>query len=157
MSYIIEEQKRRSINHNCFWFDACRLFCFSKFTIRSRTAVLRMLPERRCLAFIFKGRSPHFSFLPVRCVVSHRGWGAYGKFRRCITTVLRRLQSRQRAGPCTPKKRKDGRLLNDNRTEILSFRGTPEEKETITEKALSFYRLVSIYLRDCALGKKSLR
>lgn len=46
--------------------------------------------------------------------------------------------------------------MNDNRTEILSFRVTLEEKETITEKALSSYRLVSMYLRDCALGKKVL-
>lgn len=44
--------------------------------------------------------------------------------------------------------------MNDNRTEILCFRVTPEEKETITKKALSSYRLVGMYLRDCALDKK---
>ena len=37
------------------------------------------------------------------------------------------------------------------KTEILKFRVTPEEKEIITHKALSSYRLVSQYLRDCAL------
>lgn len=39
------------------------------------------------------------------------------------------------------------------RTEILKFRVTSEEKEIITRKALSSYRLVSQYLRDCALEK----
>ena len=40
------------------------------------------------------------------------------------------------------------------RTEILSFRVTPEEKEIIVEKALSSYRDPSFYLRDCALEKE---
>lgn len=40
------------------------------------------------------------------------------------------------------------------KTEILKFRVTPEEKEIITHKALSSYRLVSQYLRDCALEKQ---
>ena len=39
------------------------------------------------------------------------------------------------------------------RNEILKFRVTPAEKAQITESALSSYRLVSTYLRDCALGK----
>ena len=39
------------------------------------------------------------------------------------------------------------------KTEILKFRVTPEEKEIITRKALSSYRLISRYLRDCALEK----
>lgn len=39
-------------------------------------------------------------------------------------------------------------------TEILKFRVTPEQKALIEEKALSSYRLLSKYLRDCALGKK---
>lgn len=42
----------------------------------------------------------------------------------------------------------------NTRTEILKFRVTPEEKEIITHKALSSYRLVSQYLRDCALEKE---
>lgn len=116
-----------------------------------------MIPEYGCLAFIFKGRRLSFFFSAGKVSDAEQKLGAYGKFRRCITTALRRPQSRQRAKPCTPgKKRKDGRLLNDNRTEILSFRVTPEEKEIITEKALSSCRLVSMYLRDCALGKKIL-
>lgn len=40
------------------------------------------------------------------------------------------------------------------KTEVLKFRVTPKEKEIITEKALSSYRTLSIYLRDCALDKK---
>ena len=41
-----------------------------------------------------------------------------------------------------------------SKTEILKFRVTPEEKEIITHKALSSYRLLSMYLRDCALDKQ---
>lgn len=40
------------------------------------------------------------------------------------------------------------------KSKILKFRVTPEEKEIIEHKALSSYRLVSVYLRECALGKK---
>lgn len=43
---------------------------------------------------------------------------------------------------------------DNNRTEILTFRVTPEEKNLIETKALSSYRLVSMYLRDCALDKE---
>ncbi len=51
--------------------------------------------------------------------------------------------------------RKDkGDNISKNRTEILSFRVTPEEKKLIETKALSSYRLVSMYLRDCALDKE---
>ncbi len=53
------------------------------------------------------------------------------------------------------KIRKDkGDNISKNRTEILSFRVTPEEKKLIETKALSSYRLVSMYLRDCALDKE---
>lgn len=40
------------------------------------------------------------------------------------------------------------------KSEILKFRVTPEEKKIIVHKALSSYRLVSMYLRDCALEKE---
>lgn len=43
---------------------------------------------------------------------------------------------------------------DNKRTEILTFRVTPEEKKLIETKALSSYRLVSMYLRDCALDKE---
>lgn len=53
------------------------------------------------------------------------------------------------------KIRKDkGDNIRKNRTEILTFRVTPEEKKRIETKALSSYRLVSMYLRDCALDKE---
>lgn len=53
------------------------------------------------------------------------------------------------------KKRKvKGDNISKNRTEILTFRVTPEEKKLIETKALSSYRLVSMYLRDCALDKE---
>ena len=40
------------------------------------------------------------------------------------------------------------------KTVILSCRVTPEQKEEIECKALSSYRTLSMYLRDCALDKK---
>ena len=40
------------------------------------------------------------------------------------------------------------------RSEILRFRVTPEERTKIEHKALSSYRTVSTYLRDCSLGKR---
>lgn len=43
---------------------------------------------------------------------------------------------------------------DNKRTEILTFRVTPGEKKLIEIKALSSYRLVSMYLRDCALDKE---
>lgn len=43
------------------------------------------------------------------------------------------------------------------KTEILKFRVTPEEKEIIIRKALSSYKSVSRYLRDCALEKTDYR
>ncbi len=53
------------------------------------------------------------------------------------------------------KIRKDkGDNISKNRTEILTFRVTPEEKKLIETKAYSSYRLVSMYLRDCALDKE---
>ena len=42
----------------------------------------------------------------------------------------------------------------ETRSEILRFRVTPEEREKIEHKALSSYRTVSTYLRDCSLGKR---
>ena len=40
------------------------------------------------------------------------------------------------------------------KTEILSCRVTPEQREMIEEKAYSSYQTPSMYLRDCALDKK---
>ena len=40
------------------------------------------------------------------------------------------------------------------KTEILSCRVTPGQREIIEEKAFSSYRTPSMYLRDCALDKK---
>ena len=42
----------------------------------------------------------------------------------------------------------------ETRSEILRFRVTPEERTKIEHKALSSYRTVSTYLRDCSLGKR---
>ena len=45
-------------------------------------------------------------------------------------------------------------LKKQAKTEIISTRVTPEQREIIEEKAYSTYRTPSMYLRDCALGKK---
>lgn len=41
-----------------------------------------------------------------------------------------------------------------SRNEILKFRVTPDEKRMIEQKALSSYKYLSLYLRDCALDKE---
>ena len=45
-------------------------------------------------------------------------------------------------------------MKSQQKTEILSFRVTPEEKKRIVEKAFTSYREPSMYLRDCALNKQ---
>ena len=45
-------------------------------------------------------------------------------------------------------------MKSQQKTEILSFRVTPEEKKKIVEKAFTSYREPSMYLRDCALNKR---
>lgn len=40
------------------------------------------------------------------------------------------------------------------RTEFIRVRVTPEEKKIIVRKALSSYRQLSDYMRDCALEKE---
>ena len=44
-------------------------------------------------------------------------------------------------------------MKKQTKTEIISTRVTPEQREIIEEKAYSSYRTPSMYLRDCALGK----
>ena len=53
----------------------------------------------------------------------------------------------------TENKNEKAEKAKETRSEILRFRVTPEEREKIELKALSSYRTVSTYLRDCALGK----
>ena len=45
-------------------------------------------------------------------------------------------------------------MKKQTKTEIISTRVTPKQREIIEEKAYSSYRTPSMYLRDCALGKK---
>lgn len=70
-----------------------------------------------------------------------------------LTFSLRKEKVSQKKRKFNKKK---GNYLNKdkNRTEILTFRVTPEEKKLIETKAYSSYRLVSMYLRDCALDKE---
>ncbi|MDE5670231.1 MAG: MobC family plasmid mobilization relaxosome protein [Eubacterium sp.] len=69
--------------------------------------------------------------------------------------VLRHGENKCNRAKPIPILRKDkGDNISKNRTEILTFRVTPEEKNLIETKAYSSYRLVSMYLRDCALDKE---
>ena len=45
-------------------------------------------------------------------------------------------------------------MKRQTKTEIISTRVTPNQREIIEEKAYSSYRTPSMYLRDCALDKK---
>ena len=45
-------------------------------------------------------------------------------------------------------------MKRETKSEIISTRVTPKQREIIEEKAYSSYRTPSMYLRDCALGKK---
>ena len=45
-------------------------------------------------------------------------------------------------------------MQKETRTRIMKFRVTEEEEALIRKKALSSYRLPSMYLRDCALEKE---
>ena len=53
----------------------------------------------------------------------------------------------------TENKNEKAGKAKETRSEILRFRVTPEERAKIEHKALSSYRTVSTYLRDCALEK----
>jgi hypothetical protein len=44
--------------------------------------------------------------------------------------------------------------MSENKTEILNFRVTKEEKRMIEEKAFIKYDSIAPYLRDCVLGKE---
>ena len=81
----------------------------------------------------------------------------YCQFRLCITTALIRAAAKAEAGKArTPllKSLEVYFLKKQAKTEILSCRVTPEQREIIEEKAFSSYRTPSMYLRDCALDKK---
>ena len=54
----------------------------------------------------------------------------------------------------TENKNEKAEKAKETRSEILRFRVTPDERIKIEHKALSSYRTVSTYLRDCALGKR---
>ena len=48
------------------------------------------------------------------------------------------------------------KIISDNRTEILNFKVSKEEKRIIEDKAFIKYDTLAPYLRDCALGKEIL-
>ena len=80
--------------------------------------------------------------------------GVYCEFRLCVTTTLLAAAPKAVGLSPYPYKFLERTVTMTTKTEILKFRVTPEEKEIITHKALSSYRLVSQYLRDCALEKQ---
>ena len=44
--------------------------------------------------------------------------------------------------------------MKENRTKRVTFRVTEDEYKRLEELALGSYRLISVYCRDCVLGKK---
>lgn len=52
--------------------------------------------------------------------------------------------------------RRNKNINENNRTEILNFRVTKEEKQLIEDKAFIKYDTLAPYLRDCALDKEIL-
>ena len=85
---------------------------------------------------------------------SNYRYDVYCEFRLCVTTTLSAAASKAVGLSPYPYKFLERTVTMMTKTEILKFRVTPEEKEIITHKALSSYRLVSQYLRDCALEKQ---
>ena len=45
-------------------------------------------------------------------------------------------------------------MPNKNKSSIISFRVTPEEKALLEEKSYGHYRLMSDYIRDCVFKKE---
>ena len=81
----------------------------------------------------------------------------YCQFRLCITTALFRAAAKADAGKARTPLLKSLEVIfmkTKTKTEIISTRVTPEQREIIEEKAYSSYRMPSMYLRDCALDKK---
>ena len=81
----------------------------------------------------------------------------YCQFRLRITTALFRAAAKAEAGKArTPliKSLEVVFMKTQTKSEIISTRVTPEQRKIIEEKAYSSYRTPSMYLRDCALGKK---
>ena len=78
----------------------------------------------------------------------------YCKFRLCVMPTGFGGRTKAVGLSPYPYKTNERRIEVNAKTEILKFRVTPEEKEIITRKALSSYKLLSMYLRDCALDKK---
>lgn len=77
----------------------------------------------------------------------------YCEFRLCVTPTDFGGRAKAVGLSPYPYKSYERKYDMEIKTEILKFRVTPEEKEIITRKALSSYRLISMYLRDCALEK----
>lgn len=78
----------------------------------------------------------------------------YCEFRLCVTPAGFGDRTKAVGLSPYPYKNNERKYEMKTKTEILKFRVTPEEKEIICYKALSSYRLLSMYLRDCALDKK---
>ncbi len=70
------------------------------------------------------------------------------------TLQNRKLNPALLPAPLYKKDWRNNLMKKEPKTEIISTRVTPEQREIIEEKAYSSYRTPSMYLRDCALDKK---
>lgn len=114
--------------------------------------------KSRCVRFVsLSSRYPpqylFFLSLPCNLVKADGQYRLYCEFRLCAPAGF---GGRTKAVGLSPYPYKSYERKYDmkTKTEILKFRVTPEEKEIIEHKALSSYRLLSMYLRDCALDKQ---
>ena len=96
----------------------------------------------------------HSSFSAVLITAVTIGMAFIASFAFVLRATLSAAASKAVGLSPYPYKFLERTVTMTTKTEILKFRVTPEEKEIITHKALSSYRIVSQYLRDCALEKQ---
>lgn len=110
----------------------------------------RETPVHRAKAHRTRTNGTFFLYRMVR----HPRMPFYCEFRLCVTPAGFGDRTKAVGLSPYPYKNYERKYEMKSKTEILKFRVTPEEKKIIEHKALSSYRLLSMYLRDCALEKQ---
>ena len=120
------------------------------------SSIIPLIPRKT--AYPFKNSIIKFKrIIPKNKMIFMLIFPFYCQFRLCITTALIRAAAKADAGKARTPLLKSLEVIfmkTQTKTEIISTRVTPEQREIIEEKAYSSYRTPSMYLRDCALGKK---
>ena len=120
------------------------------------SSIIPLIPRKT--AYPFKNTIIKFKrIIPKNKMIFMLIFPFYCQFRLCITTALFRAAAKAEAGKARTPLLISLEVIfmkTQTKTEIISTRVTPEQREIIKEKAYSSYRTPSMYLRDCALGKK---